>query len=118
MTQHMCLEVRRFCAGVGALFAAERFFSRMNQLVSLEIRSSGGGVIALCASKRLLTTMNQHMAFQTAPSITGVVALVATVGLLYVIKRLLGMFCKISFHFHIFSSQEFPKCCYARLRVN
>ena len=55
------------------------------------------------ASKRLLTTMNQHMSFQCARPIACVVALVAIVGLLSVIKRILGMFRKVApLHFHTF----------------
>ena len=75
----------------------------MNQHVTNEIRSLFGGEIALCASKRLLTTMNQHMSFQNAWPFTCEVALVATVGLLSIIKRLLGNFNKvICLHFHAF----------------
>ena len=97
MTQHVYLERRRLFAKVSALFATERFFSGMSQHVALEMRSSCIGEIALCANKRLLTTMNQHIAFQFAWPFACVVTLVAIVGLLSIIKRLLGMFCKISF---------------------
>ena len=96
-------EMRRLCGGVSALFATERFFSRVNQHVGLEMSSLFGRVIALCASKRLLTTMNQHVSFQIARPIACVVALVATVGLLSVIQGLYGNFYKvICLHFHAF----------------
>ena len=115
----MCLEGRRSCAGVSALFATERFFSGMNQHVALEIRGCPGGVIALCARKRLLTTMNQHMAFQIAPFITDVDALVAIVGLLSISPRLLGMFSIIiCSQFHDFFRQGPSKWCHARLKDN
>ena len=100
MNQLVSLEIRRFCGGVSALLANERFFSGVNQHVALEGSSLIGGVIALCASKRLLTTMNQHMAFQMVRPMTCVVA---TVGLLSIIQRLLGKFCKIvCLNFHVF----------------
>ena len=101
----------RCCAGVSALFAAERFFPRMNQHVLLEMRRCCGRVIALCASKRLLTTVNQHMAFQFARLIACVVALVATVGLFSIIQRPLGMFCKIfHLHFFVFPAKDLVWC--------
>ena len=98
----MAFDVGRCCGGERALFATERFFSGMNQHVALEMRSLFGRVIALCASKRLLTAMNQHMSFQFAGPIACEVALIAIIGLLSIIKRLLGIFCKISFHFNVF----------------
>ena len=104
MTQHMSLELRRFSAGISALLATERFFSGMNQHVALDTRFMFGGELAKCASKRGLTNMNQHMAFQFARSIACEVALVAIVGLLSIIQRLLGNFCKIvCLHLHVFS---------------
>ena len=102
----MAFEVGRCCGGECALFATERFFSGVNQLVALEMSSSCGGVIALCASKRPLTTMNQHMAFQSSKSITCVVALVATKGLfLIILQSLLWVFCKlVCLHFPVLCS--------------
>ena len=47
MDQHVCLEVRRMCGGVGALSANERFFSWMNQHVCFENRRVCAGKCAL-----------------------------------------------------------------------
>ena len=93
--------------GASALFAAERFFSRMSQHVALEGMSDCGGEIALCASKRLLTTVNQHMAFQMARLTACVVALVAFVGLLSTSLGPLSLFCTNDrLHFLVFPAKD------------
>ena len=60
-----------------------------------------GGGLALCANKWLFTTVNPRVISEAAQSIDCEVRLVATVGLLFIIQRLLGAFCRfVCLHFH------------------
>ena len=81
----------------------ERLFSWMCSRVSPESGALIGGVLALCAKKWLLTTVNPHLIPEAAQHIAWEVAMVATVGLLFIIQRLLGAFCRfvcISMTYH------------------
>ena len=64
MSLDVFCEVKSLCAGVVALFATERFFSRMGSHVSFEGTGFCGGVVALFANKGFLSTVNQHVLFQ------------------------------------------------------
>ena len=64
MNQHVLLEMRRLCGGVGALFATERFSPRMAQQVGLEMSILIEGASALFAAERFFSGMNHHVALE------------------------------------------------------
>ena len=66
----------------------------MSLHVCFEIGSLVGRVSALCASNRLLTTVNSRVFDDGAVFNAREATLVATVGLLCMIKSLIGMFCR------------------------
>ena len=71
-------------------------------------------LFTLVAFVRLFSRVDFQVCPQIASPNRCVLALVANVGLLSFIQRLLGMFCEISFHFHVFQLRT-NKLCYARL---
>ena len=64
MDQHVFLEVRGYNAGEFTLCAAEGFFPLNGSECVFEVTIVCAGIVALCANERLFSRMCQHVPLQ------------------------------------------------------
>ena len=74
---HVYFQSVRLRGGVDALFASERFLTRLGELVLLQVTCLCTLVTALIAMKGLLSTVSEHMLIQASWPCTFIAAFIA-----------------------------------------